>query len=122
LCNITVSGTSGKIIVNTSGFYSIFYRVNVWRNTANHHLVTRLYKNNSSEIEASYSIGTVVGGDANEIQPATSMLIAYLEEGDYITLQAGINFIMNGIGYFDNADLPDPDTVVTAIVTLLKVG
>ena len=113
LTNITHSTSSNpeRVYVDVAGTYYISPGVFIRRQSADHHMATRLFKNGATEISGSYSMSAIYTAADNTLLINKSV-IASLAANDYITIQATTNGnVTNEIDMYDGANLADTTSV-----------
>ncbi len=60
--------------------------------------------------------------DANERQPMCGFIVAAVGAGSVIKLQAGTSYAGSDIRYYDDADMPNAATFVSASISIVRIG
>lgn len=76
--------TTERVDLKTDGYYLVSYHVNANDGSVTHQLNARVRVNNTTTLTGSLTIGR---NYQNEYSPNVSTNVAYLRDGDYITLQ-----------------------------------
>lgn len=125
LTNITHSLITNpeRVQVDLAGTYLINYQTLVRHYGTSHHLFSRLLKNGTTEVLASYAYQGLVNTGTADCQTFGATLLAALAANDYIAIQVATSVnVSNELDWYWNGSMPQPDTYVTARMTLARLA
>lgn len=114
--------TNNKLTVTYAGVYRIKYHINFrGDNTGVGHCVSRIRINDTTEIAGSWGQADFQNSQNYNLCFTEQEVIVSLAINDAISIQVGRAVADADVNYFDDVNLPDATTYITAIVIIERI-